>query len=358
MRKAFIHHPIFRIVAPFFVGLVAYLLVLLFFNSVTQLKEVFFSNEAVLCIIIAYCQFEGMRFALVLLKRVWDNWDSNWFLISQISGTLLASLLITSLIIFIHFKYIIGYSEFNTELFVINGAFAMMSIGYSVLHLSVFYLNQQNKKKLSQEQAIQQNIELKLESFKNQVNPTFLYKSLESLIPLLHHSAELAEDFIDQLASIYRYTLDNRKEDLIALKEELKSVSKLIELENYRFHQNIELKIDLVEDEQERFVIPNTIHWLIEYLIESTLISDTQPMTISCYYESTDYLVLATALNQRLLPAAQSKEGLEKAQKTYLFYTDIPIVTVKVDGQFLIKVPPLFLEKPLTRNNSLKVYAF
>lgn len=358
MRKAFIHHPIFRIVAPFFVGIVAYLLVLLYFGQVTQLTQVFFSQEAILCIVLAYCQFEGMRIAIVIIKKYWQDWDSSWFLIAQLASSLLVSVLIVSLVIYTYFKWIIGFSSFSTEMIVINTAFAMISLGYIVLYLSVFYLNRQNKKRLTQEQAIQQNIELQLESYKNQVNPEFLYKSLESLISLLHHTPEVAEDFIDQLAAIYRYTLDNRKEDLIALDKELKSVQKLIELENYRFNQNINLEIDLDSEEEQHHVVPNTLHWLTEYLIENTIVTDIQPMTIRCYFESDNYLVLSTQLNQRLLPSDQRKAGLEKAQKTYLFYTDIPIVQVKVDGQLHIKIPPLFLEAPVKKPRLGNVYAF
>lgn len=357
MKKAFIHHPIFRIVAPFFVGIIAYLLVLLYFDSVTQLTEVYFSEEAILCIILAYFQFEAMRFAIVLVKKRWPNWDSTWYLSGQMGLNILASIAIISIGIYCHFTFIVGYSSFITELIVINTAFVLISLGYSMLYLSVVYLNRQNKKKLSHEQAMQQNIELQLEAFKNQVNPAFLYKSLESLISLIHHSPEVAEDFIDQLAAIYRYTLDNRKEDLIALRHELHAVKKLIELENYRFHQNINIEIDLEAGELERYVVPSTLHWLTEHLIENTIISDVQPMTIRFSYESNDYLVLSTRLNQRLLPTADQKRNLEKAQKTYLFYTDIPIVQVKVDGQLLIKVPPLFLEKPQQVNRSLNLYA-
>ena len=357
MKKAFIHHPIFRIVAPFFVGIVAYLLVLLYFDSVTQITEVYFSQEAVLCIILAYTQFEAMRLAIVFVKNRWPNWDSSWYLAGLMGLSFLVSVVIISIGIYCHFTFIVGYSSFITELIVINSAFAVISISYSVLYLSVVYLNRQNKKKLAHEKAMQQNIELQLEAYKNQVNPAFLYKSLESLISLMHHSPEVAEDFIDQLAAIYRYTLDNRKEDLIPLREELHSVKKLVELENYRFHQNISIVLDLEEEELERFVVPSTLHWLTEHLIENTIITDTQPMTIQFSYESNDYLVLSTRLNQRLLPSSQSKSSLEKAQKTYLFYTDIPIVQVKVDGQLLIKVPPLFLEKPKKTTRSVNLYA-
>ena len=289
MKKVFIHQPIFRIVAPFFVGIIAYLLVLLFFDSVIQIIDVFFSQEAILCIVLAYFQFEAMRVAIKQTKKRWADLDSAWYLAGQLSINLLVSTIIISTGIICHFRFVVGYdfSTYHTELLVINSAFTLISFAYTALYLSVFYLNRQNKRRLRQEKAIQQNIELQLEAFKNQVNPIFLYKSLESLISLIHHSPEVAEDFIDQLAAIYRYSLDNQKEDLVPIEQEIKSVKKLIELENYRFHQNISIEIDIEEDEKSNLVVPNTIHWIVEYLIENTIISDTQPMKIQCFYEST-----------------------------------------------------------------------
>lgn len=359
MRKVFIHHPIFRIVAPFFTGIIAYLLVLLNFDAVQQLTEVFFSKEAVLCIAIAYLQFEGMRFGIMLVQRKWEATTISYIL-GQIINALLISFAIASIVICFYFVYFVNYTSFtsfSSEFFVINSAFLVMSLGYSTLFVSVFYLNVQNKKRLTQEKANQQNVELQLEAFKNQVNSDFLYKSLESLISLIHHSPENAEDFIDQLAALYRYALDNQKEDLISVREELRSVQRLIELENFRFHQNIDFEIDMNEEELEKLVVPNTLHWLTEYLIEQTIITDTQPMTIRCHFESNDYVVLSTRLNLRLMPDQQIVTGLEKAQKTYLFYTDIPIVQVKVDGQLLLKIPPLFLEKPVHKSTSRNIYA-
>ncbi len=344
MQKNFIHNIVFRLVAPVFVGFLAYLSVLLFFDSISQLTEVFFGNEAMLCIVLAYVLFEVLQFSISQVEKHFPKPASFWRIIFQFMLGLAVSLLVVSAVIYAYFEYFIGISEFDTELAVLNGAFAIISLAYNTLYFNVYFLNRENKKRLQKEELMKRNLEYELETFKKQINPNFLYDSLESLIPLIHHSPEKAEELIDTLAGTYRYTLNSQKDELVPLSQELKALMEFVSILNHKYQNQISLTIETEQCEKDKSIIPNTLQWLLQYIVKTTIINSTQPLHIKIYCEQEGYIVVENKLNLKLKAEKSAKNGFEKAQNSYLFFTDTPIVQVRVEGRQFIKIPPINAE--------------
>ena len=102
-----------------------------------------------------------------------------------------------------------------------------------------------------------QNLAHQLEIFNNEINPDLLFQSLETLIPLVHHDPGTAENFVDRLATVYRYILDNRKKELVSVEEEIQASKNLIYLfkEKYPVQLNYELK----NEKQAQLVLVNKL---------------------------------------------------------------------------------------------------
>ena len=341
MQKIFIHHIVFRLVAPLFVGLIAYLFVLLFFDSIDQLTSVFFSSEALVSIGQAYIQYELIRLGIRLIERKFPNPDSLLRVAIQIGLSLLISILVISSSLFLYFKFALDMSPRQTELTVINLAFGLITIGYNLLYFNVYFLNRENEKRLSQENLMKKNLEYELDAFKGQINPHFLYESLESLLGLIHISPTQSEDLIDQLASTYRYTLNSQKEEFVSIKQEIKALKNFIAVLNTKYHNLISLDLSTSQCEEDKPIIPNTLHWLVQYVVSNTLIHETKPLNLKIYCEHEGYIILESDLSPKLKLPKNAKAGFEKAQRAYLFFTDTPIVQVGVEGKQFIKIPPL-----------------
>jgi sensor histidine kinase YesM len=332
------------LVAPVFVGFLAYLFVLLFFDSISQLTEVFFGKEAILCIALAYTLFEILQFSISQVEQRFTNPGSLWRIIFQFLLGLVVSILAVSTVIYTYFEYLIGISEFETELTVLNVAFAIISLGYNTLYFNVYFLNRENKKRLQKEEFMKRNLEYELETFKKQINPNFLYESLESLIPLIHHSPEQAEDLIDTLAGAYRYTLNSQKDELVPLSQETKALEEFVSILNHKYQNQISLTIETEQCENGKSIIPNTLQWLLQYIVKTTIINTTQPLNIKIYCEQEGYIVVENKLNLKLKTEKSAKNGFDRAQKSYFFFTHTPIVQVRVEGYQYIKIPPVNTE--------------
>ncbi|MFT6960742.1 MAG: hypothetical protein ACJAWV_000442 [Flammeovirgaceae bacterium] len=344
MQKIFIHNLIFRLVAPVFVGFLAYLSVLLFFDSISQLTEVFFGNEAMLCIVLAYVLFEALQFAISQVEKRFLKPASVWRIIFQFLLGLAVSLVVVSGVIYVYFEYVIGISEFDTELTVLNGAFTIISLGYNTLYFNVYFLNREKKTRLQKEKLMKKNLEYELETFKKQINPNFLYESLESLIPLIHSSPEKAEDLIDTLAGTYRYTLNSQKDELVPLSQEIKALKEFVSILNHKHQNQISLTVQTEQCEKDKSIIPNTLQWLLQYIVNTTIINSIQPLNVQVYCEQDGDIVVENKLNLKLKTNKSAKDGFDKAQKSYLFFTDTPIVQVRVEGKQYIKIPPINAE--------------
>ena len=98
---------------------------------------------------------------------------------------------------------------------------------YILLYISHQYLYKVNTEKLTQEQLIKQNIEDDFKQFKRGINPDLLFESLEALLVLIKNDKEKSDDFIDHLATIYRYILSGRERQLVPFNEEYQTAARI-----------------------------------------------------------------------------------------------------------------------------------
>ena len=120
------------------------------------------------------------------------------------------------------------------------------------MNLQDFYLHHQNRLSIkAQESLKREHINSELQGLRNQVNPHFLFNSLNTLMNIIREDQDLAESFLTKLSSVYRYTLENRDDQLVPLKEELRFIGSYVFLLKERFRNNIEVRIEVSDDHLE-----------------------------------------------------------------------------------------------------------
>lgn len=162
----------------------------------------------------------------------------------------------------------------------------------------------------------------KLESLKHQVNPHFLFNSLNVLSSLVHENAALAEEFIVKLTRVYRYVLDMRGEDLVRLSDEINFIHSYVFLHRIRFGDSLTLKVDVAPDYLEKMVPTLTLQLLVENAVKHNIISRSEPLHIEILQQPDDWLLVRNNLQPRRDHVESTGIGLPNLLARYGFLSD------------------------------------
>jgi sensor histidine kinase YesM len=349
MKKYFIHNAFFRLLAPPVYGILIYLIILLINNSLQQVNEIFSGQEVYMCIGLAFLCFESARIVILLLDKFLKGKFSTWRLLIQfIAGTLVPCFLVI-LAISSYFNYVIGFSIPFSQLIMFTVIYGFTAILYNLLYFSNDYQLRENTLKLTSERQQREMLEMEMDEFRNDINPDLLYESLENVISLINKKNSDAEEYIDYLASAYRYVLSNRQRELISMQAEIEAGKNIVRLLNEKYFGQLKLEISVSETDLNFQLIPGSLPIAIESIVRNTIVSNQEPLIIRCYVEDDEYLVLQSRLNDRLVRHTESLAGLSRLQKSYTLYSERPLIQVKAYEENYIKLPVLQLaEEALT----------
>lgn len=270
MKKLFIHQLFFRLLSPIISGVIIYLLVLLLNNNVQQIQEQFFNEELYFCIALSYLIQEFSRGLLILFKKFLSDKLSAINIFLQIIGSMILCVITSTIAITLYFDYLLGFSASIEEIYVFDSIFCAVTFIYIILYISHQYLFKINTEKLHQEELIKQNLEEEFKQFKKGINPNLLFESFETLLTLIKNDKEKSDDFIDHLASIYRYILSGKEKQLVSFKEEFVVVNELVQLFNYLPYRNVSIKNNC---KKQFLVVPGSLLFITEQIIRTSIIS-------------------------------------------------------------------------------------
>lgn len=221
---------------------------------------------------------------------------------------------------------------------------------FLLLMLLVFYLlaNRQALLRVRDSQAraerlARENLLAQLGALKNQVNPHFLFNSLSILSALVHRDADLAEQFIEQLARAYRYTLEQRDHDLVPLGAELAFIDTYAFLLRLRFADKFSLHLDVPEAARQRYrLAPLTLQLLVENAVKHNQMSTAQPLCIRIRQVGEELLVSNTLRRRPATHAPVSTGlGLANIRARYALLTSRPVEVRESDDEFTVSIPLL-----------------
>lgn len=223
---------------------------------------------------------------------------------------------------------------FNMEL---KGFFIATLVGFSFGALFFFYVQWaeavKRVQKLKEEKLIFQ-----YETLKSQVNPHFLFNSLNSLSSLVKKDPELSEKFIQKLSTIYRYILENEKKELIPLSQEIDFVNNYFYLQKIRGEEKVELKIELNGNENVS-VLPVSLQLLVENSLKHNSATRTQPLEITIHFEGIDKLVVRNNLQKKTQLNDSSKIGLKNLNERSRLILNREIEVKETVEEFVVKIP-------------------
>jgi hypothetical protein len=184
-----------------------------------------------------------------------------------------------------------------------------------------------------------ESIEFKFEMLKNQVNPHFLFNSLNTLSSLIFANQETAAQFVRQLAKVYRYVLENRERELITMAEEMTCLESYRYLVEMRFAPNLKFEIDVPAAYKEMRIVPMTLQMLIENAIKHNIVSKNKPLTVRITATPDKFIHIANNFQPKTTKEYSSGLGLKNIVSRYGFLTDRPLEVTETATEFKVKVP-------------------
>jgi len=176
------------------------------------------------------------------------------------------------------------------------------------------------------------------EILKSQINPHFLFNSMNIITSLIPKSPELAVKFTSQFSKVFRKLLENNEEVVIPLQQELDFIKSFLFLQKIRFDKSLDIKVKIAKSKLKKMIPPFGLQLLIENAIKHNIVSEEQPLTVEISSEG-EYLQVKNNLQIRDLSSESTGIGLKNLKARYHLLTDLPVVIKKEDQYFIAKIP-------------------
>ncbi|RAJ92485.1 histidine kinase [Larkinella arboricola] len=275
------------------------------------------------------CQLSLDKLTQMVVRR-YPNFGQTW---QRVWRLLLVFMLVTPVFIlggiFLYDTFhLFGYHHnpaMTGKILLLNLVANLVSVG---IDEGVYSLNKWRENTLEKEQLKKVNLQSQYESLKSQVNPHFLFNSLNSLSSLIADEPERAEEFVDEMSKVYRYLLQTNEDELTTLETELTFIQSYFHLLKTRYGAGIRLEIGVTEPFQTYRLPPLTLQMLVENAVKHNVIHSNKPLLIEIKTTQVGRLIVRNNLQRKTGRVASNQVGLSNILAKYrlLAQTD-PIVT-------------------------------
>ena len=295
--------------------------------------------------------YSNMAFFDYMEKRPWKKGDTLKRIILGILGSTIITLVeIFALRMFI-FTVIYG-TEFNT--FLNNESWKGYSFGVwitllivSIFHIVYFY-NRYQKNKIKEQKVIAGAASAKFDALKNQLDPHFLFNSLNVLTSLIEENPDNAQRFTTSLSKVYRYVLEQKNKELVTVDEELDFAKTYMSLLKMRFEDSIIFEIPEKASNPESKVVPLSLQLLLENAVKHNMVTTNKPLHIKIY-EDGNHLVVMNNLQPKQIVKKSSGVGLENIKQRYQLLTERKVYINQREKDFAVAIPMLTKQVSIMR---------
>jgi sensor histidine kinase YesM len=242
----------------------------------------------------------------------------------------------------------ISFSAFLNNEEMSNYLVAIIVTFFVTLAFHAFYFYKAyTENKVKEQKVIAGTASAQFESLKNQIDPHFLFNSLNVLSSLIEENPDNAQKFTTSLSKIYRYVLEQKDKELVPVEEELAFAKTYMNLLKMRFENSI--TFDLPTDENwiasslsmaEAKVVPLSLQLLLENTIKHNVVSETKPLHIKIYFEN-NYLIVENNLQKKEILQERKGVGLQNIVNRYALISERKVLVEETQIEFKVKIPIL-----------------
>ena len=333
-----------KIKITFFIGTIVFLIGAFFFrnfkfDSPNELIEVFIFYQLYAFVL----GYTNMLFFDFWNKKSWRKTQR----VLRIGLGILGSVIITLIGLFLLrlFTAVI-YGDQKLSVFFENETFKNYQFGLWVtltvvitFHV-IYFINQYQKQKLKEQKVIAKTANAQFDALKSQLDPHFLFNSLNVLSSLIHENPDKAEQFTTKLSKVYRYVLEQKSKELVPLDEELQFAKTYMDLLKMRFEDSIIFEMPEQSANPESKIVPLALQLLLENAVKHNVVNQKKPLTIKIYERNTS-LFIENNLQPKSILNTSSGFGLNNIKQRYQLLTKSAVSILKNDDLFKVELPLL-----------------
>jgi hypothetical protein len=311
-------------------------------------------NESLLTMLLYYTIYSvplslvnSQFFDYLYRKEVWTRFAKYKLVIGFVG-----SVVLTLITIFFVRAFIKMVLEGKTWQSFINGEITAYYLSALIITLiislffhTVYYYKELQKNKVKEQKVIAGTASAKFDALKNQLDPHFLFNSLNVLTSLIDENPGSAQKFTTSLSKVYRYVLEQKNKELVTVDEELNFARTYMSLLKMRFEDSIIFEIPAAASNPESKVVPLSLQLLLENAVKHNMVMSSKPLHIKIYEEG-DYLVVVNNLQPKQIVKKSSGVGLNNITERYQLLTQQQVKINKGAKEFAVAIP--MLTKPIT----------
>ncbi len=287
--------------------------------------------------------YSNMYFFGYLEKYPWKEKDS----IKRIVFGIVGSIIITLIGLFLlRILTEVFYGNKSFEEFITNESYRNYTFGLwitlsiVITFHAIYFFKKNQEKKVKESQIVAQTQTAKFDALKNQLDPHFLFNSLNVLTSLIEENPENAQKFTTSLSKVYRYVLEQKNKDLVSVDEELKFAKTYMSLLKMRFEDSIVFDIPEQASNPDSKVVPLSLQLLLENAVKHNMVTESKPLHIRIY-EFNGNLVVENNLQPKQIVKKSSGVGLSNIMERYQLLTDRKVNINQQASRFAVAIPML-----------------
>lgn len=286
------------------------------------------------------------RYIIIILRKKYNRFDQSvkrlWIQAGILFVTLpiIGGLISGSLILFYHntsFEDVYQPTPLQSSVTTYIIALVVISL-YEV----IYYVQKYKEAILEKTDIEHAHTKGQLENLRNQINPHFLFNSMNSLMNLIPVDSDRAMNYLSKLSKFYRYTVSNKDGSLVSLESELHHVRIYADILHERFQEG--LTVNLPEHHPSRArVIPLCLQLLIENAVKHNVVASKKPLTIEITIdEDQSYLTVSNNIQSRIQKVKSTGMGLNNIKERVAYFSKEEIRIVETQDIFAVSVPLIY----------------
>lgn len=205
-------------------------------------------------------------------------------------------------------------------------------------------LKKTSRKEVVEQKLIAKSANAQFESLKNQLDPHFLFNSLNVLSSLIDENPRQAQKFTASMSKIYRYVLEQKDKELVTVEDEIEFAKTYCELLKTRFEDSVDFTFDVAKEDYQKYVVPLALQLLLENCIKHNFATSSKPLIIRIFSDG-NTLCIENNLQVREQIKESSGIGLANIVQRYSLLTERNVFIEKSEDHFKVKLPML-MAKP------------
>jgi two-component system, LytTR family, sensor kinase len=279
----------------------------------------------------------GCYFTVSLLWK-WFPWEIN-----PLKHLILEVLLIglyTNLFVYTAWQLYpaLAGSEYHENVFDAFLSTNLITFLITAIHEAVFFYRQWMENFSKSVRLEKENIQARYEALKTQINPHFLFNSLNSLTALVDNNPQ-AVDYIQNLSQFLRYVLKSRDRELVTLGEEMEMLNQYIALQKTRLADNAVFTVDVPENFHSFGMPPLALQMLVENCLKHNVASRSHILQVEVVANGRSLTVRNNIQPKHGEPS--TGYGLQNLTERYGFFTKQPVTISSQNGTFTVVLPLL-----------------